>query len=105
MKSPTPRMTDVRRPWFRTFTRTVESFFSGTRQRTGRGWENALTLIGTQLEELEQSAKADLNRILWQDSPVYVLPRKGGIVLYPVFASSRVASPQTPVAQVPGNED
>ena len=108
MPLPTPRMANARRSWFRTFTRTIESFFSGTRQRTGRGWEDALTLLDTQLEEYEQSLNEDLNRIVWQvPFPVGVLPRKDGIDPYALASSVRVASPRTPFARClpPGNED
>ena len=107
MPLPTPRMANARRSWFRTFTRTIESFFSGTRQRTGRGWEDALTLLDTQLEEYEQSLNEDLNRIVWQVPLESVPLRKADIDPYAAASLARVASPRTPFARClpPGNED
>jgi hypothetical protein len=71
------------------------------------GWENALTLLDTQLEKYEQSLNEDLNRIVWQVPLESVPLRKADIDPYVLASSVRVASPRTPFARClpPGNED
>lgn len=67
---PTPRMTNTRWPWLRTFTRTVESFLSWGVRSDWR--EDGLR----QLEEWEEELDDLLNDVHWQVPLSCELPRK-----------------------------
>lgn len=92
-------MADSRRACLGALTRIAELLF-------GRGWWSDGRQDGLRgLVEWEEELDDLLYDVHWQVPPAIVPLRTGGIDPSLVRASIRVAFPQIPVAQAPGNED